>query len=194
MMSVHFWGEKTSVNDSSVWKLLVQNAGDRPATLKSWSLTFYGTKEDPQPDVPIITEVLPEIIVDQPKEKSGELEVVDEEEETIKSKILEDKKDEKVDVTPVDEKTVEKKVDVTPVDEKTVEKKVDELTVEKKVDELTVEKKVDELTVEKIVDEKIVTDKEVDETTIKSETKVENNDEETVTEEEEAQESQTVAR
>jgi hypothetical protein len=125
-------------------------------------LTFYGTKEDPQPDVPIITEVLPEIIVDQPKEKSGELEVVDEEEETIKSEILEDKKDEKVDVTPVDEKTVEKKVD--------------------------------ELTVEKIVDEKIVTDKEVDETTIKSETKVENNDEETVTEEEEAQESQTVAR
>jgi hypothetical protein len=185
MMSVHFWGEKTSVNDSSVWKLLVQNAGDRPATLKSWSLTFYGTKEDPQPDVPIITEVLPEIIVDQPKDKSGELEVVDEEEETIKSEILEDKKDEKVDVTPVDEKTVEKKVDVTPVDEKTVEKKVDELTVEKKVDELTVEK---------IVDEKIVTDKEVDETTIKSETKVENNDEETVTEEEEAQESQTVAR
>ena len=179
-MSVHFWGEKTSVNDSSVWKLLVQNAGDRPATLKSWSLTFYGTKEDPQPDVPIITEVLPEIIVDQPKEKSGELEVVDEEEETIKSEILEDKKDEKVDVTLVDEKTVEKKVD--------------ELTVEKKVDELTVEKKVDELTVEKIVDEKIVTDKEVDETTIKSETKVENNDEETVTEEEEAQESQTVAR
>jgi hypothetical protein len=190
MMSVHFWGEKTSVNDSSVWKLLVQNAGDRPATLKSWSLTFYGTKEDPQPDVPIITEVLPEIIVDQPKEKSGELEVVDEEEETIKSKILEDKKDEKVDVTPVDEKTVEKKVDVTPIDEKTVEKKVDVTPV----DEKTVEKKVDELTVEKIVDEKIVTDKEVDETTIKSETKVENNDEETVTEEEEAQESQTVAR
>ena len=48
MMSVHYWGEEVASN-GSVWKLLVQNTGDRPATLKHWKLTFYGTTEDPQP-------------------------------------------------------------------------------------------------------------------------------------------------
>jgi len=48
MMSVHYWGESVASNGSE-WKLLVRNTGDRPATLNSWQLTFYGTAENPQP-------------------------------------------------------------------------------------------------------------------------------------------------
>ena len=174
-MSVHFWGEKTSANDSSVWKLLIGNSGDRPATLKSWRLTFFGTKEDPQPDVPIIPEVLPQVIVDQPQEKSGELEVVEEEVDTIKPTVNDETVDEKL----VDEKAVvDKKVEEKPVIEKA--------DVDKKVDEKVVDIKVEE----KPVDEKVIED----ETTIGSEKEVEDGNEETVNEEEEAQESQTVAR
>ena len=49
MMSVHYWGEEVASSNGSVWKLLIQNTGDSPATLKHWSLTFYGTATDPQP-------------------------------------------------------------------------------------------------------------------------------------------------
>ena len=77
MMSVHFWGEPVTTGGSSKWKLLVRNSGDRPADLKRWSLTFYGTEEDPQPGVEIVSNepVKPEVYVAEPEVTKPEPEV-----------------------------------------------------------------------------------------------------------------------
>jgi len=77
MMSVHFWGEPVTAGGSSKWKLLVRNSGDRPADLKRWSLTFYGTEEDPQPGVEIVSNepVKPEVYVAEPEVTKAEPEV-----------------------------------------------------------------------------------------------------------------------
>jgi hypothetical protein len=84
MMSVHFWGESVTGRDgSSGWKLVVRNGGDREAVLLGWSITFFGTEDDPQPGVPI--EAGPELV----KVSLPEPDTVDERPETggVKEKI-----------------------------------------------------------------------------------------------------------
>ncbi len=53
MMSVHFWGESVERKEDAKWELVVNNEGDRAATLRDFQFTFHGTSEDPQPGVPI---------------------------------------------------------------------------------------------------------------------------------------------
>jgi len=48
MMTVHYWGEQVSPGNAT-WKVLISNAGDKDANFITWSITFFGTKDDPQP-------------------------------------------------------------------------------------------------------------------------------------------------
>jgi len=46
LMSVHYWGE----NPVGKWKLTITNKGREDAAFVGWTLKFYGTQTDPQPD------------------------------------------------------------------------------------------------------------------------------------------------
>ena len=53
MMSVHFWGENPVGN----WTLTVVNRSpdaEDSAELFDWTLKFYGTSQDPQPDIGLL--------------------------------------------------------------------------------------------------------------------------------------------